>query len=96
VWQLTGVRVKETLPDQVLLEADSLVVTCPQGLLGRLKEGKVYVPHQAKAALQSFFSLNNLTALRELAMQTAASHVERICSCSGRRPARPRCRCGAS
>jgi hypothetical protein len=34
------------------------------------------VPHQAKAALQSFFSLNNLTALRELAMQTAASHVE--------------------
>ncbi|MGL5480580.1 MAG: DUF4118 domain-containing protein, partial [Aeromonas veronii] len=45
-------------------------------LLGRLKEGKVYVPHQAKAALQSFFSLNNLTALRELAMQTAASHVE--------------------
>lgn len=34
------------------------------------------MPHQAKAALQSFFSLNNLTALRELAMQTAASHVE--------------------
>ncbi|WP_421207919.1 DUF4118 domain-containing protein [Aeromonas enteropelogenes] len=78
VWQLTGVRVKETLPDQVLLEADSLVLIDlpPKELLGRLKEGKVYVPHQAKAALQSFFSLNNLTALRELAMQTAASHVE--------------------
>lgn len=78
VWQLTGVRVKETLPDQVLLEADSLVLIDlpPKELLDRLKEGKVYVPHQAKAALQSFFSLNNLTALRELAMQTAASHVE--------------------
>ncbi|MGY3879107.1 DUF4118 domain-containing protein [Aeromonas enteropelogenes] len=78
VWQLTGVRVKETLPDQVLLEADSLVLIDlpPKELLGRLKEGKVYVPHQAKAALLSFFSLNNLTALRELAMQTAASHVE--------------------
>lgn len=78
VWQLTGVRVKETLPDQMLLEADSLVLIDlpPKELLGRLKEGKVYVPHQAKAALQSFFSLNNLTALRELAMQTAASHVE--------------------
>lgn len=78
VWQLTGVRVKETLPDQVLLEADSLVLIDlpPKELLGRLKEGKVYVPYQAKAALQSFFSLNNLTALRELAMQTAASHVE--------------------
>ncbi|WP_425858449.1 DUF4118 domain-containing protein [Aeromonas sp. INTO2] len=78
VWQLTGVRVKETLPDQVLLEADSLVLIDlpPKELLGRLKEGKVYVPHQAKTALQSFFSLNNLTALRELAMQTAASHVE--------------------
>ncbi len=78
VWQLTGVRVKETLPDQVLLEADSIVLIDlpPKELLGRLKEGKVYVPHQAKAALQSFFSLNNLTALRELAMQTAASHVE--------------------
>lgn len=78
VWQLTGVRVKETLPDQVLLDADSLVLIDlpPKELLERLREGKVYVPHQAKTALQSFFSLNNLTALRELAMQTAASHVE--------------------
>ena len=52
VWQLTGVRVKETLPDQVLLEADSIVLIDlpPKELLGRLKEGKVYVPHQAKAA----------------------------------------------
>ncbi|ENY72401.1 sensor histidine kinase [Aeromonas diversa] len=78
VWQLTGVRVRETLPDQVLLDADSLVLIDlpPKELLDRLREGKVYVPHQARAALQSFFSLNNLTALRELAMQTAASHVE--------------------
>ncbi|MDO2950082.1 sensor histidine kinase [Aeromonas simiae] len=78
VWQLTGVRVRETLPDQVLLDADSLVLIDlpPKELLERLREGKVYVPHQARAALQSFFSLNNLTALRELAMQTAASHVE--------------------
>ncbi len=62
----------------MLLEADSIVLIDlpPKELLGRLKEGKVYVPHQAKAALQSFFSLSNLTALRELAMQTAASHVE--------------------
>lgn len=78
VWQLTGVRVRETLPDRVLLEADSLVLIDlpPKELLDRLREGKVYVPQQAMAALHSFFSLNNLTALRELAMQTAASHVE--------------------
>ncbi|MGL5287370.1 MAG: DUF4118 domain-containing protein [Aeromonas sp.] len=78
VWQLTGVRVRETLPDQILLDADSLVLIDlpPKELLDRLREGKVYVPQQARAALQSFFSLNNLTALRELAMQTAASHVE--------------------
>ena len=68
----------------MLLEADSLVlIDLPQGAARPPQEGKVYVPHQAKAALQSF-SLNNLTALRELAMQTAASHVEGICSCSGR------------
>ncbi|MED5526618.1 MAG: sensor histidine kinase KdpD [Pseudomonadota bacterium] len=78
VWQLTGVRVKETLPDKVLLGADSLVLIDlpPRELLARLKEGKVYMEAQARAALQAFFSLPNLTALRELAMQAAASHVE--------------------
>ncbi|WP_115719482.1 sensor histidine kinase [Gallaecimonas mangrovi] len=78
VWQLTGVRVKETLPDQMLLNADSLVLIDlpPLELLARLNEGKVYVPAQARVALQAFFSLANLTALRELAMQAAASHVE--------------------
>ncbi|NBA97328.1 sensor histidine kinase KdpD [Pseudomonas sp. R5(2019)] len=75
---ITGVQVRETLPDWVLQEAFELVLIDlpPRELLERLREGKVYVPEQARAAIDAFFSPTNLTALRELAMQTAAAQVD--------------------
>ncbi|MFJ7009882.1 DUF4118 domain-containing protein [Pseudomonas putida] len=78
VRDITGVHVRETLPDWVLQEAFELVLIDlpPRELLERLREGKVYVPEQARAAIDAFFSQTNLTALRELAMQTAAAQVD--------------------
>lgn len=78
VRDITGVQVRETLPDWVLQEADEILLVDlpPRELLERLREGKVYVPEQARAAIDSFFSQTNLTALRELAMQTAAARVD--------------------
>ncbi len=75
---ITGVQVRETLPDWVLQEADELLLIDlpPRELLERLREGKVYVPEQARAAIDAFFTQTNLTALRELAMQTAAAQVD--------------------
>ncbi|SIQ46689.1 sensor histidine kinase KdpD [Aquipseudomonas alcaligenes] len=78
VRDITGVHVRETLPDWVLQEADEILLIDlpPRELLERLREGKVYVPEQARAAIDAFFSQTNLTALRELAMQTAAARVD--------------------
>ncbi|UVK81594.1 sensor histidine kinase KdpD [Pseudomonas sichuanensis] len=78
VRDITGVLVRETLPDWVLQEAFELVLIDlpPRELLERLREGKVYVPEQARAAIDAYFSQTNLTALRELAMQTAAAQVD--------------------
>ncbi|MEE1949354.1 sensor histidine kinase KdpD [Pseudomonas alcaligenes] len=78
VRDITGVQVRETLPDWVLQEADEILLVDlpPRELLERLREGKVYVPEQARAAIDAFFSQANLTALRELAMQTAAARVD--------------------
>lgn len=75
---ITGVHVRETLPDWVLQEAYELLLIDlpPRELLERLRDGKVYVPEQARAAIDAFFSQTNLTALRELAMQTAAAQVD--------------------
>ena len=75
---ITGVQVRETLPDWVLQEAFELVlIDLPaRELLERLRDGKVYVPEQARAAIEAFFTQTNLTALRELAMQTAAAQVD--------------------
>ncbi|CAI8957958.1 sensor histidine kinase KdpD [Pseudomonas sp. YuFO8] len=75
---ITGVQVRETLPDWVLQEAYELLLIDlpPRELLERLRDGKVYVPEQARAAIDAFFSQTNLTALRELAMQTAAAQVD--------------------
>ncbi|WP_025113114.1 sensor histidine kinase KdpD [Pseudomonas sp. H1h] len=75
---ITGVLVRETLPDWVLQEAYELLLIDlpPRELLERLREGKVYVPEQARAAIDAFFTQTNLTALRELAMQTAAAQVD--------------------
>src|SRR5262245_49233212 len=78
VAQITGVRVRETVPDRVFDRADSveLVDLTPDDLIERLKEGKVYVPKQAERALEHFFSPANLTALRELALRRTAERVD--------------------
>jgi two-component system sensor histidine kinase KdpD len=78
VAQITGIRVRETVPDRVFDRADSveLVDLTPDDLIQRLKEGKVYVPKQAERALDHFFSPANLTALRELALRRTAERVD--------------------
>ncbi len=78
VARITGVRVRETVPDLVLEMADEieLVDLPPDELLERLKAGKVYVQDQAARAVQNFFAKGNLTALRELAMRAAADRVD--------------------
>lgn len=77
--QVTGVVVRETLPDAVIERADEieLVDLTPEELIERLKEGKVYIPSQAERALQSFFLEGNLTALRELALRQTADRLRR-------------------
>ena len=76
--QITGIKVRETVPDAVLERADEieLVDLSPEELLERLAEGKVYVPEQASRAVQSFFTRGNLLALRELALRRTAERVD--------------------
>lgn len=78
IWQVTGVRVRETVPDWVVKEADEVVMvdTTPRALLHRLERGVVYGPEKAKKALENFFSESNLIALRELALRHTAQQVE--------------------
>jgi two-component system sensor histidine kinase KdpD len=74
----TRVRVRETVPDALLDDADIEVVDLPPDeLIERLKDGKVYIPHEATRALNHFFSKANLSALRELALRRAAQTVDR-------------------
>ena len=78
VAQITGVPVREQIPDTVLKKADEvlLVDLPPAELLERLKEGKVYLPANAVRAADSFFRLGNLTALRDLALRRTADRVD--------------------
>ncbi|HEY6838487.1 MAG TPA: DUF4118 domain-containing protein, partial [Geobacteraceae bacterium] len=78
VAQITGIRVRETVPDRLLDEAAEirLVDIPPEELLQRLKEGKVYVPEQAAWAVEKFFKPGNLIALRELTLRRAAVRVD--------------------
>lgn len=78
VAQITHVRVRETVPDNVFDRADAieLIDLTPDDLIQRLKEGKVYVPKQAERALEHYFSPGNLTALRELALRRTAERVD--------------------
>jgi two-component system sensor histidine kinase KdpD len=78
VAQITRVRVRETVPDLMFDRADAveLVDLTPDDLIQRLEEGKVYIPNQAKRALEHFFSPANLTALRELALRRTADRVD--------------------
>ena len=78
VWKITGVRVRETVPDKALSEADEieLVDLTPEELRERLAAGKVYVPETARVAGDNFFKPENLTALREMALRRAAQTVD--------------------
>lgn len=77
VASFTRVRVRETVPDSILENAEIEVVDIPPDeLIERLREGKVYIPQEASRALTHFFSKSNLTALRELALRRAAQAVD--------------------
>ncbi len=78
VAELTGVRVRETVPDSVLGGADEVVLIdlTPEALVARLREGKVYPPRSIDAALQNFFRIENLAALREVSLRQVAQDVE--------------------
>jgi two-component system sensor histidine kinase KdpD len=77
VAQITGVQVRETVPDAVIERAESVVLVDlpPDDLMQRLREGKVYVPSQAEWAAENYFREGNLTALRELALRATAQRV---------------------
>jgi two-component system, OmpR family, sensor histidine kinase KdpD len=76
--ELTGVTVRETIPDQVLGAADEIVLidVSPEALLNRLRAGKVYPAARIDAALNNFFRIENLAALREVALRQVAEEVE--------------------
>ena len=78
IFQTTGVRPRETLPDHVFDEADEieLIDLPPDDLIARLRAGKVYVPEQASTAIERFFRKQNLMALREIALRRVADRVE--------------------
>ena len=78
VARITRIRVRETVPDSILDQADDIEVVdlSPEDLIKRLREGKVYVPHQAERAIRHYFSSGNLTALRELALRRTAQRVD--------------------
>ncbi|MGC2519709.1 MAG: hypothetical protein WA373_11465, partial [Burkholderiales bacterium] len=78
VGQVTGIRVRETLPDKVFDHADEveLVDLPPDDLIERLHQGKVYLPEQAGRAAENFFRKGNLIALRELALRRTAERVD--------------------
>jgi two-component system, OmpR family, sensor histidine kinase KdpD len=78
VFQITGIRVNETLPDAVLQEADEVVVVDipPDSLQNRLKRGDIYSMEKVPQALKNFFRTGNLNALREIVLRQAAEEVD--------------------
>jgi two-component system sensor histidine kinase KdpD len=78
VFELTGVRVRETFPDRLLDQADEVVLVdlTPEALQERLRNGKVYPVERVDAALTNFFRIENLAALRELVLRELAEDVE--------------------
>ncbi len=78
VWQISGIRVRETVPDWVVQQADEVVMVdlTPGALLNRLQRGVVYERQKAERAMQNFFRVQTLVALRELALRQAAHEVE--------------------
>ncbi|MER9673020.1 MULTISPECIES: sensor histidine kinase KdpD [unclassified Mesorhizobium] len=78
VAQITRVRVRETVPDSIIDQADDIEIIdlTPDDLIKRLEEGKVYIPSTAQRAIENYFSPGNLTALRELALRRTAQRVD--------------------
>jgi two-component system sensor histidine kinase KdpD len=78
VAELTGVRVRETVPDSLLGDADEVVLIdlTPEALIGRLRAGKIYPGENVDAALNNFFKIENLAALREVSLRQVAEDVE--------------------
>jgi two-component system sensor histidine kinase KdpD len=78
ITQVTGIKVRETVPDRIIDEASEIEVIDlpPDELLTRLREGKVYIPDQAKLAIEKFFRKGNLSALREMSLRRAADRVD--------------------
>src|SRR5690606_33506561 len=79
VRQVTGVVVRETVPDSILDAADEIVLLdlTPEQLRQRMSEGKVYLGERAATAAENFFREENLNALRERALRLTAEHVDR-------------------
>ena len=79
VAQITGIIVRETLPDEIFENSDEveLVDLTPEELLQRLSEGKVYTPERSKEAIGNFFRKGNITALREMALRIVADRVDK-------------------
>jgi two-component system sensor histidine kinase KdpD len=78
VAELTGTRVRETVPDKVLQKADEVVLIdlAPETLIGRLQEGKIYPADRVPAALNNFFKIENLRSLRSVALRQVADEVD--------------------
>ncbi|HEX9747071.1 MAG TPA: sensor histidine kinase KdpD [Methylomirabilota bacterium] len=78
VAKITGVVVRETVPDSIFEHTDEveLIDLPPDDLLHRLRDGKIYIPDQAREAIENFFRKGNLIALRELALRVTAQHVD--------------------
>jgi two-component system sensor histidine kinase KdpD len=78
VWQVTGIQVRETVPDWVIRQAAEIVAVdvTPEALLNRLKRGAIYKPEMVQKALEGFFKGSNLGALRELTLRQAAHEVD--------------------
>jgi len=78
ILQISGIRVRETVPDWVLKQADEVVMVdvTPEALINRLRRGVVYETEKANRALENFFKEQTLVALRELALRQAAHEVE--------------------
>ena len=78
IWNITGIRVRETIPDWVMQQADQVVMVdlTPRALLNRLARGVVYSQEKAQKALENFFQESTLVVLRELALRQTALEVE--------------------
>ena len=78
IWQITGIQVRETVPDGIVRQAAEIVAVdvTPEALLNRLKRGAIYKPEMVQKALTGFFKGSNLGALRELTLRQAAHEVD--------------------